>query len=193
MEIVDLTLELDLEAFLRNAHAGTHVDAPAYVFNGGKMLAEFKPEMFVGNAVVLDLRHKKPGQPIDDEDLEAAEESAGLAVREGEAVILHTGWSRSPQDGDSLEKHIYLSENGAEYLEFKHVTMVGTDSPSVDPLGSANLPAHGILFRKEILVLESLCNLDKIEQPRFRLVALPLKVNASTSPVRAVAILSDSF
>jgi len=192
LKMIDLTSQLTSDAFLRNAHAGTHVDAPAYIFDGGKTIDQFKPEVFVGNAVLLDLTHKKPSEPIDDEDLEAAEERAGLAVREGEIVILYTGGENSIHgEGPSAASYPYLSENGAQYLEFKRVTMVGIDTPNIDPPNSKPLPAHATLLRKEILVLENLCNLDEIEQPRFRLAALPLKLKASTSPVRAVAILAD--
>jgi len=45
------------------------------------------------------------------------------------------------------------------------------------------------LMRAEILVLEDLCNLEKIQQSRFRFMALPLKIRGPTSHVRAVAIL----
>ncbi len=143
------------------------------------------------DAVLLDLTHKRPRQLIDDEDLEAAEERAGLAVRESEIVIIHTGWDRFVFSEDYFSNHPGVSENGAEYLEFKHVAGVGVDAPNLDHPESKNFPAHAILLRKEIFVIENLCNLDKIEQPRFRLIALPLRVKASGSPVRAIAIVDD--
>jgi kynurenine formamidase len=191
LKTIDLTSEFASGASLRNGHGCTHIDAPAYISDDGKTIDQYKPEVFVGNAVLLDLTHKKPGQAIDDEDLEAAEERAGLAVREGEIVVLYTGCERSIRGEGASAGYPYLSENGAQYLEFKRVRMVATDAPDLDPPNSKNLPAHATLLRKEILVLENLCNLDKIEGPRFRLTALPLKVKASTSPVRALAILAD--
>ncbi len=163
-------------------------EAPAYLFSGGKGIDQFGLDSFMAEAVLLDLRNKKAGEPIDDEDLEAAEERAGLALREGETVILHTGWGSSLRDM-SVPAHPYLSENGAEFLEFKRPFMVGIDAPSLDPDGGKGYPAHSILMRAEILVLENLCNLEKIQQSRFPLLALPLKISGSTSHVRAVAIL----
>ena len=187
--MLDLTTEISLEAFSRDIHAATHIEAPAYLLSGGKRIDQFGLESFIVQAVLLDLTHKKSGQPIDDEDLEAAEERGGLALREGEVVVLHTGWGNSVDDMSSSGYHPYLSENGAEFLEFKRPSMVAIDAPSLDPHGSNRFPAHSILMQAGILVLESLCNLDKIEQARFQLVALPLKTKASTSHVRAAAVL----
>lgn len=189
MKILDLTAELSLDVLPRDTHVGTRIEAPAYLFSGGKEIDQFGLDSFMAEAALLDLRNKKAGEPIDDEDLEAAEERAGLALREGETVVLHTGWGSSLRDMSIPASHPYLSENGAEFLEFKRPFMVGIDAPSLDPHGAKGYPAHSILMRSEILVLENLCNLEKIQQPRFQLMALPLKINGPTSHVRAVAIL----
>ncbi len=46
-----------------------------------------------------------------------------------------------------------------------------------------------MLLKNNILILENLCNLEKIKKSFFKLVVLPLKLkNATGSPVRAVAI-----
>ena len=181
MRIVDLSNALSLEKFAKDPHTGTHLDAPAYLLRSQRTINDFGLESFFSDAVILDLSHKKPGEAIDDEDLEAAEEAAGLALREGEVAIVYTGGVVKP--------HAYLSENAAQYLEFKRVRMVGIDAPSIDSSTARRLPAHLTLLRRGILVLEGLCNLGEVDLSRFRLAAFPLKVNASTSPVRALAIL----
>jgi kynurenine formamidase len=84
---------------------------------------------------------------------------------------------------------VYLSQNGAEYLEFKNVSLVGVDSANLDSSESAELLAHRTLLSKEILVLEGLRNLDAIDSSRFRLATFPLRLNGATAPARAVAIL----
>lgn len=185
--MIDLTTEGTLEGLFRELHAGTHIEAPAQLISTGKRIDEVPVQTFMTSAVVLDLTSKGAGQEIDDEDLEAAEERGGLSIREGEAVILGTG----ADEPSKAANHVCLSENGAEFLEFKHPCMVGTDAPSLDRHENVGLPAHTILMRAGILVLEGLCNLKEVEQPRFRLLALPLKIRASSSPVRAVAILDD--
>ena len=185
MRIVDLTTPLPLKSYLLNPQSGTHLCAPAYAFKGGKTIEQISPEVCVTDAVLLDLTRKRPGEAIDDEDMEAAEEDAGLAVREGEAAILHTN---PPTRKRGSSKHAFLSENGAQYFEFKRVGMVGIDATS---LGAATgvSATHKILLQSNIPVLEGLCNLDQIDVARFRLVALPLRVKAAVSPVRALAML----
>ena len=173
-----------MKAYLRNPLIGTHLCAPAYAFKAGKTVDQLSPDIFVTDAVLLDLTRKRPGEVVDDEDMEAAEEDAGLAVREGEAVILHI----TPETQKRVSrKHAFLSENAAQYFEFKRVSMVGIDARSLGP-GTGPSPTHKILLHKKIPVLEWLCNLDQIEADRFRIVALPLKVKAPVSPARALAI-----
>ncbi len=188
LKLLDLTTELPLETVLQDTHAGTHIEAPAYLIRNGKKLDRFALDSFMVQAVLLDLTSKKDGEPIDDEDLEGAEESAGLALREGEAVVLHTGWGDSART-TAIAQHAYLSVNGAEFLEFKRPSLVAIDTPSLDAEGSKELPARSILMHAGILVLENLRNLNKVQESRFRLIAFPLSVNGPTSPVRAVAVL----
>ncbi len=189
MRIIDLTAELSLEGFLRATHASTHIESPAYLFDDAKRIDQYELETLAKPAVLLDLTHKEPGQAIDDEDLEGAEERAGLALREGEAVLIQTNRRSSSENPAHSENYPYLSQNGAEFLEFKRPSIVGTDAPSLDPPGSNDLLAHAVLLGAGILVLEGLCNLHEIGQPRFQLLALPLKLRASASPIRAAAIL----
>jgi kynurenine formamidase len=182
MQVVDLSRNFSLSEYSRSSHSGTHVDSPAYLQDGMRNIGDFPLNRFICDAGLLDLRHKKAGEPIDDEDLEAAEESAGLALREGEAVVLFTGI-------EEPTANVYLSQNGAEYLEFKGVGLVASDSVSVDSFDSTDLVAHRILLGKEILILEGLNNVAAVGLSRFRLACFPLKLNAGASPVRAVAVL----
>jgi len=177
MRLIDLTQKFSAEEFSSNPHSGTHVDSPAYLFPGGKKIDEFKLERFLTEGVLLDLTEKKFGQLIDDEDIEAAEEAAGLALREQEAVILH------------VSSHVRLSRNGAEYLEFRGVGLVGIDSVSIDGGESEGMEAHRVLLSKDILVLEGLTYLDSIDASRFRLASFPMRLDGAIAPVRAVAML----
>jgi len=177
MRVTDLTQKFSAEQFSANPHSGTHIDSPAYLFPGGKKIGEFELERFFTEGVLLDLTEKKFGQLVDDEDLEAAEEAAGLALRERESVILH------------LRSGVRLSRNGAEYLEFKGVGLVGVDSVSIDGAEEQGMEAHRLLLSKDILLLEGLTNLDSVDCSRFRLVSFPLKLDSAVVPVRAVAVL----
>lgn len=155
---------------------------------GGRAVDQIAVECFVREAVLLDLSNTTSGDVVDDEDLEGAEEEAGLTVREGEAVIINTGWKRN---GGERLNHTALSRNAAEYLEFKRVSMVAADIPNLDSPSGTTFEIHEILLRNGILVVENLTNLGELDQSRFSLVVLPLKISARATLARALTILDD--
>jgi arylformamidase len=66
------------------------------------------------------------------------------------------------------------------------VTLVGIDTPSVDPADSKTLDSHQQLLRHDMRVLENLV-LDDVAPGDYELIALPLKMTgADASPVRAI-------
>jgi kynurenine formamidase len=63
------------------------------------------------------------------------------------------------------------------------------DSPSIDRGTDNNFPVHKILLSNQVLVVENLCNLEKLQDQYFTLIVTPLKLSgASGSPVRAIAV-----
>jgi arylformamidase len=66
------------------------------------------------------------------------------------------------------------------------VTLVGIDTPSVDPADSKTLDSHQQLLRHDMRVLENLV-LEDVAPGDYELIALPLKLTgADASPVRAI-------
>ena len=200
MKVIDLSRELPENPLVSwndmSHHTGgrdpksrvTRIEAPGLLVKNAKMLSDYDLAAFIAEGVLLDLTHKKPEETIDDEDLEAAEEGAGLAVREGEIVILQTGRDDMAPYSSAFPG---LSDNGAEYLQFRQVAGVGVDTPSVDQTGQ-DFPVHRVLFEKGILVIENLCGLGGIPESRFRLIALPFRVIGSVSPVRVMAVFNET-
>lgn len=214
LRVVDLshTIPLDTQTFLSQAqtadtrghplgvhpfessiyivpHATTHVDAPSHFIENAKKIHEIEPDALIRDAVILDLSHKKAKEAIQDEDLEAAEERAGLSIRENEIVLLRTDWDRHFGTGSYVSKHPTLARSGAEFLELKYASAVGVDTPNIDHPDDPSFPAHTILLGKGILVIENLCNLNSLNEPRVKFIALPLRIEgAAVSPIRAIAI-----
>ena len=56
-------------------HAGSHVDAPEHNVRGGTQIHQLPLELFIGDAVIADLRDKMPGRAITEKDLEKAKAS----------------------------------------------------------------------------------------------------------------------
>ena len=50
-------------------HAGSHIDAPSHMIEGGKDMHELPLEAFIGSAMVADVRHRGPKQAITADDL----------------------------------------------------------------------------------------------------------------------------
>lgn len=199
MEYIDLTqpcttLSLRKSSiFRKHQHSlETHIESPGLIRQNGKTIDAFGPERLVRSAVLLDLRSKVSKCVVDDEDLEGAEEGAGLAIRDGEIAIIQTGWEQFYSQPKRYRSHPALSVNAAEYLSFKGISAVGIDAPSIDLPTDSKLSVHSVFFRREILVIENLRNLDLIEEPRFQLLALPLNVKVASSPARVIALQANS-
>lgn len=139
------------------------------------------------STVLLDISERNVRE-IDDEDLEGAEEAAGLSIREGEVVVLHTCWDETSMKRRKLFPG--LSENAADYLLFKRISGVAVDCPSIDH--GKSMRSHRMLLRNGVSVIEDVCNLVEIDQSRFRLVILPLRMKAAVSPACVLALLGDS-
>lgn len=81
-------------------HTGTHVDAFYHNNPDGLPVDEMPLEMFMGKAVVLDLRHIPDLGDTDVKDLEAAERQAGVRI-DGHIVLICWGFHARHYPNDS--------------------------------------------------------------------------------------------
>ena len=168
-------------------HAGTHMDAPRHFLPQGISIDRLDLGLLMGEAVLLDLGRPEPGSAIP----ASALEPFASKVKERDIVLLNTAYADCPDD----EKYCYLSTEAAQWLVDRGVKCLGLDSPSVDPLnltgGPASErthPAHHVLLKAGMPIIEGLCNLTSLPGGRFYFCCLPLKITGSDgSPVRAIA------
>ena len=120
-------------------HTGTHMVAPIHLIQRGADLASISPDRFFGNGVVLDVP-KGSYETITAKDLE----EAGI-VREGDIVVINTGWHRKYSDGlEYFGEAPGLTGDAAQYLVDKKCRMVAVDTPFVDcPLATSMGPHRG--------------------------------------------------
>jgi arylformamidase len=175
-------------------HAGTHVDAPSHMIEGGDDIHDLPLALFFGPAVVADVRHRVPkgGAPsgITADDLQKA---IGDRVQHGDRVLLRTGINDQRFDGSQewMESAPYVSDGAIAWLAKHGVTIIGFDFyHGVKQPGEAT---HESISRKfadaGILTMPALKNLGAIKKPRVTLIALPLKmIGVEASPVRAIVI-----
>ncbi|TBR10291.1 MAG: cyclase family protein [Candidatus Nitrosotenuis sp.] len=176
----------NLEMLFLSTHTGTHVDAPHHFIKNGKKIHQIEPERFLCDAILIRVKGM-PNYRITKNDIIQFESKNG-AIPAKSAVILHTGWNENLSKRGFFEKNPGLSASAAKYLSSKKINLVGIDSPSIDIGADGSFSAHKILLKSNVLILENLCNLDKIKKTCFGLIALPLKIHGATgSPVRAIA------
>jgi kynurenine formamidase len=131
-------------------------------------------------------------------DLEAAIRRQGVTIRVGDAILVHTGWSRlwMKDNARYSDGQPGIGIAAAEWIAKMNPILVGSDNwgLEVQPQPNKNLafPVHQILltthgiFQLENLELEALVR-DKVSE--FAFVVLPLKIKGGTgSTVAPIAI-----
>ncbi len=165
----------NVSALTTTTHLGSHVDAPLHTEAGGVAIADLPLETFLGPCRVAAV----PSLP-----LILPEHLPRPGPNEPRRLLLKTG---SVPDRRSFHPGFTaLSRQAAEELARRGLLVVGLDTPSVDPVGSDDLPAHHALAGAGIVILEGVV-LDEVPEGIYELIALPLKLaGLDASPVRAI-------
>lgn len=165
------------------ANTGTYLDSPFHRYADGKDLSGLGLASLANLDGVV-IRH------LDGERALSQTALAGLEL-EGKAVLFQTGWDRhwlteAYADGT----HPFLTAAAADYLVAAGVALVGIDSFNIDDTEDRSRPAHSILLRHDIPIVEHLCGLDQLPDAGFTFFAVPVKVEGfGTFPVRAFAMV----
>ena len=160
-------------------HTGTHVDIPMHLTEDTKFVAEYPLNSFIGRGVLFDVRG---------ESIIQMKPSYKELTDENSVVLLFTGFDTIYGKEEYFTEHPVVSYDLAEYLLSVRIKMLGMDIPAPD---YAPFAFHKELLKSGTLVLENLTNLQKlIGVESFEVMALPLKINAEASFVRAVCIIN---
>jgi kynurenine formamidase len=182
-------------------HGGIHVDEGVQTSAGFKVLGVETMAPLVGRGVLLDVAAERklvPEYSISPMDLERAAGRAGVEVREGDVVLVRTGYGALWSDPAEYLRAPGVSAAGSRWLIDKKVKAVGADNLAWDLMGpmdpelGVTLPGHVLLLvRAGIPIIENL-NLEELAAAgvhEFGFVCLPLKMRGATgSPVRPIAI-----
>jgi len=163
---------------------GTYLDAPYHFDPGGADISRLDLSQLVLPGQVLDLRRQAaPDAPLPADALD------GLEVT-GKALLLYTGWS--DRWGDEAYYHgPFVSRAMAERLRAMRPALVGIDTLIIDSAQDPTRPAHTLLLRAGLLIVENLTGLGQLAGESFTFVAAPVKVQgAAAFPVRAFAMLA---
>lgn len=188
-------------------HTGTHVDAP-YHYGAesegrpARTIDQVPLEWCFAPGVVLDLRHKAPGDFITVGDLQQALERIPHPLQPREIVLLQTGADQRlgsseyfAQPGLGREGTLWLVEQGVKVIGIDAYTL---DRPFAHMVadyqrtgdGRYIWPAHFAGLTREYCQIEKLANLHHLPPHGFYVSCLPVNIRgASAGWCRAVALV----
>jgi len=169
------------------ANTGTYLDSPFHRYPDGVDLSALDLYSLANlDGLVVRL--------VDQNQREIGEEFVRNLDVQGKAVLFHTNWDlhwRTDQYWNG--SHPFLSAGAAQYLAEAGAALVGIDSYNIDNTQGGSRPAHSILLRHNIPIVEHLCGLRDLPEQGFKFFSVPVKVrNFGTFPVRAFAVVRKS-
>jgi kynurenine formamidase len=189
-------------------HNSTHVDAP-YHYNSriqgaaAATIDELPLEWFFGPGVVLDFSDRADGEAVTADDVAAALDGAGHALRAGDIVLVRTGRDAFYGQPDYIDRGPGVTAQATRWLYERGVRVMGVDAWGWDrPLRlqaaeALERDAPGVFWEAHQVDLpycqiERLVNLAALPSTGFAVACFPLRiVGASAAPARVVAILEE--
>ena len=111
-------------------------------------------EWFYGPARVLRIP-KQAGEPIEAGDLQPHEKH----LTPGARIFYETGWHRRFGEDNFFSEFPSLTQEAARYLASRKIRMLGMDTPTPS---TDWYEVHHILLGEEIVIVESVANLDRV-------------------------------
>ncbi|NJN33032.1 MAG: cyclase family protein [Saprospiraceae bacterium] len=169
------------------SHAGTHMDAPVHFGVSDATIDQFSPEDFFSKrAWIVDLTGLGASHLIVLTDVLPQIPK----FKKGDSLLLKTNWYQKLGTTDYRNALPRIGEDLAHWMVENQVKMVGVEPPSVADVNNLEEVTliHKILLGS-VIIVEGLCNLDKIKAKCVELIALPLKIkDGDGAPCRVVAI-----
>lgn len=212
------------ELIVTGGHTGTHVDALAHVSHNGHLHGGVSAEEaqrggafskhgvetiepMVCRGILLDIAalHGAESLPggygITENDLAAATERSGVWPREGDVVLISSGWGMYFDDPEAFVGHESgvpgPTESAARWLADRGVRATGAETIAYEQIkpgaGHRLLPVHRLLlFEHGIHIIEvmKLNTLAAEGVEEFLFIMAPLNIVGGTgSPVRPLAVI----
>ena len=161
-------------------NTGTYLDAPLHRWPEGADLADVPIERLVN---LPGIRITAP------EDGPIESRIFGEAAVRGKAVLVHTGWAKRWGSEGYFRSGPFLTASACEHLVHSGVALVGIDCANIDNMQDPARPAHSLLLKAGIPIVEHLRGLEEVPDGAFRFFAPPPAIRGGTSfPVRAFAL-----
>ena len=173
------------------SHLGTHCECPYHHDDNWPSVAELPLDTFMGRAIYVDFKDTvAPNAHLTAADLDKA--TAGK-IKEGDIVLIDSSYKIPPftsLTNGPEDKRLLIGKESAEWFRDHKVKCVGFgDGVSIENCLEDVKPFHDILMAENIVFLEVLKNLDKLEKDVFFMSYSPLPIlGLDSCPVRAYAI-----
>lgn len=161
---------VNAQYIMTSNHMGTHLDAPRHFVTAGLTIDQIPLEWLYGEGVIVDLTHLGELDLFTPKDIEDRVE-----VREGDILILHTGWHEYANFGKTPDEEKYILRHpGPHYdivqwlidkkIKLWGVDMISTDHPMNLPIG--RFLGRGMLeqWQKVRAQCEAKFGADKIDE-----------------------------
>jgi kynurenine formamidase len=168
--------------------SGTYVEAGSHIIEGAKTLDQYRLTDFIKSARVLRLPRQKAKALINEKLLAAH----APAIRSGEAILVATGWGRMWNKPGYVLECPNFSKGAIAWLLKRKPAICGFDVPCIESSWSQDVVEEkggllGMMFKKNVLLVAPLVNLDKVRADKGTLYCLPLPVvGTSGAPARVV-------
>ena len=153
---------------------------------------------------MLNITHKKRGEVITDEDVQAELQRIGYTLKPYDIVLVRTDTSRLFKQPGYDMMHAGLRRSATEWLVDQGVRLIGIDAWGIDrpfdvmmqeaKAGESQFWESHLLGReKEYCQIEKLSNLDLLPKPfGFTVSAFPVNIRAASAGwSRVVAIFEE--
>jgi arylformamidase len=158
------------------AHAGTHVDAPYYLYKDKWTCDQIPFNRLMGECQVLDMT--EIADMIDASDLKAKQINKNI-------VLIKTKNSYDAMHAYN-PKHVAITVAAAEYLVQMGVTTLGYDYQSFEREGKNAV--HDVFLSRSITLVDNL-RLRDAEAKTYLFICLPVKLTGiDGAPARAILI-----
>lgn len=171
------------------SHLGTHAECPYHHHDNWPDVASLPLTTFMGRAVYVNFDGAEPNTYI----TPALLERYGAKICMDDIVILDSPYKLKPfteKTNTEEDKRLFVNGETATWLRDRKVKCVGFgDGVSIENRNEDVCPFHDILLAENIIFIEVLTNLDRLETDIFFMSFAPLYIKGLDScPVRAYAI-----
>lgn len=173
--------------------SGTYLEAGSHILEDGRNLDSYSIEDFIKPVKIVRLPEQPANNLIDDSMLDAH----APKIDRGDAMIIETGWGKMWNKPGYVLQCPNMLKTALEWVLDKDISIFGIDVPCIEASWSEGDEEEkgGLLsemFKRGVLLVAPLVNLDRIEADRGTLFCIPLAVKGTSgAPARVLFMEGD--